>query len=136
MSIPKITSTHILSELEFSFSKSSGPGGQHVNKVNTKVGLRFDVAGSTILTEEQKELLVKKLSNKLTKEGVLVLSSQEARSQLVNKENVLEKLDKLLQSAFFIKKKRKPTKPTKASNRKRLDGKKRQSLKKANRQKP
>jgi len=136
VSIPKITSTHILSELEFSFSKSSGPGGQHVNKVNTKVGLRFDVAGSTILTEEQKELLVKKLSNKLTKEGVLVLSSQEARSQLVNKENVLEKLDKLLQSAFFIKKKRKPTKPTKASNRKRLDGKKRQSLKKANRQKP
>ena len=136
MAIPKIASTHILTELEFNFSKSSGPGGQHVNKVNTKVGLRFDVAGSTILTEEQKELLVEKLSNKLTKEGVLVLSSQEARSQLVNKENVLEKLDKLLHSAFFIKKKRKPTKPTKASNRKRLDGKKRQSLKKANRQKP
>jgi len=136
VAIPKIASTHILTELEFNFSKSSGPGGQHVNKVNTKVGLRFDVAGSTILTEEQKELLVEKLSNKLTKEGVLVLSSQEARSQLVNKENVLEKLDKLLNSAFFIKKKRKPTKPTKASNRKRLDGKKRQSLKKANRQKP
>ncbi len=136
MPIPKITSADILSELEFNFSKSSGPGGQHVNKVNTKVGLRFDIPSSTILSEEQKELLVEKLSNRLTKDGVLVLSSQEARSQLMNKEAVLEKLDKLLRSAFFIKKKRKPTKPTKASNRKRLDGKKRHSLKKANRQKP
>jgi len=136
MPVPKITSADILPELEFSFSKSSGPGGQHVNKVNTKVGLRFDVSGSKILNEDQKKLLIEKLSKKLTKEGVLVLSSQEARSQLLNKEIVLEKLDKLLQSAFFIKKKRKPTKPTRSSVKKRLDGKKHQSQKKANRQKP
>lgn len=134
--MPKITSDDILSELEFNFSKSSGPGGQHVNKVNTKVGLRFDIFGSKILNEEQKELLLEKLSNKLTKDGVLVLSSQEARSQLLNKELVIEKLDKLLQLAFTVKKKRRPTKPTKASNRKRLDSKKHHAQKKANRQKP
>ncbi|MCF6297519.1 MAG: aminoacyl-tRNA hydrolase, partial [Flavobacteriaceae bacterium] len=96
MPIQKVTSDVILKELEFNFSRSSGPGGQHVNKVNTKVGLRFDVSGSKILNEEQKELLMEKLANKLTKEGVLVLSSQEARSQLLNKELVIEKLDKLL----------------------------------------
>ncbi len=136
MSVSKITSVDILSELKFSFSRSSGPGGQHVNKVNTKVGLHFDIPGSSILLKEKKELLLKKLENKLTKAGVLVLSSQEARSQLANKELVVEKLDRLLQSAFTIKKKRKPTKPTKASNKKRLDGKKHHALKKANRQKP
>ncbi len=135
MAIPKISSTDILTELEFNFSKSSGPGGQHVNKVNTKVGLRFDIPNSTILSEEQKELLVEKLSNRLTKDGVLVLSSQEARSQLMNKEAVLEKLDKLLQSAFFIKKKRTPTKPTKASKERRLKNKKKQAEKKEGRRK-
>jgi len=135
VAIPKISSTDILTELEFNFSKSSGPGGQHVNKVNTKVGLRFDIPNSTILSEEQKELLVEKLSNRLTKDGVLVLSSQEARSQLMNKEAVLEKLDKLLQSAFFIKKKRTPTKPTKASKERRLKNKKKQAEKKEGRRK-
>ncbi len=136
MAIPKITLVDILSELEFNFSRSSGPGGQHVNKVNTKVGLRFDIYGSKILNEEQKELLLEKLSNKLTNDGVLVLASQEARSQLMNKELVLKKLDKLFKSAFFVPKKRKPTKPTKASQKKRLDSKKHQAKKKANRQKP
>ncbi|VAW27107.1 Hypothetical protein YaeJ with similarity to translation release factor [hydrothermal vent metagenome] len=135
MAIPKITSADILSELEFSFSKSSGPGGQHVNKVNTKVGLRWNIANSGVITEEQKLFLSEKLANKLTKEGVLVLSSQEARSQLINKELVIEKLDKLLQFAFFIKKKRKPTKPTKASKERRLKNKKQQAEKKEGRRK-
>ncbi len=135
MAIPKITLVDILSELEFNFSKSSGPGGQHVNKVNTKVGLRFNISDSGILNDEQKELLLDKLSKKLTKEGILVLSAQEARSQLLNKELVLEKLEKLLQSAFFIRKKRKPTKPTKASKEKRLKNKKQQAKKKEGRRK-
>ena len=133
---PKITSNDILKEIVFSFSKSSGPGGQHVNKVNTKVGLRFDVINSSVLSEEQKVLLLKKLANKLTNEGVLVLASQEASSQLANKELVLKKLDDLFVRAFKITIKRKPTKPTKSSVKRRLEGKKHQSLKKANRQKP
>lgn len=136
MSLQNVTSSDILKELEFNYSRSSGPGGQHVNKVNTKVGLRFDIASSSILTEDQKSLLLLKLSNKLTKEGVLVIASQEARSQLANKELVLKKLDLLFKNAFKIKVKRKPTKPTKASKMKRLDSKRHQSIKKANRQKP
>ncbi len=136
MSLQKITSTDILKELDFNFSRSSGPGGQSVNKVNTKVGLRFDVAGSTVLTAEQKEVILNKLGNKLTKEGVLVLSSQVARSQLANKELVMVKLDKLLENAFKVRIKRKPTKPTKGSVKKRLESKKHQAKKKANRQNP
>lgn len=132
----KITSKNILKELDFSFSKSSGPGGQHVNKVNTKVSLRFDVVGSLLLTDDQKTHLLKKLSSKLTKEGVLILNSQEARSQLANKGVVLEKLDKLLEQAFKVRIKRKSTKPTRASKERRLTNKKQHSEKKANRQKP
>ncbi len=136
MPVPKITSADILPELEFNYSKSSGPGGQHVNKVNTKVGLRFDVVNSNLLSADQKSFLIEKLANKLTKDGVLVLAAQVARSQLANKELVVQKLDKLLSSAFIIKKKRKPTKPTKASKERRLDSKKHHAQKKANRQKP
>lgn len=136
MPIVKVTSSIIFKELQFSFSKSSGPGGQHVNKVNTKVSLRFDIAESSILREEQRTLLLQKLENKLTKEGVLILTSQEARSQLVNKELVVKKLDLLFESVFKVEVKRKRTKPTKASKKKRLGDKKHLSLKKANRQKP
>ncbi len=135
VAILKITSADILNELEFSFSKSSGPGGQHVNKVNTKVGLRWDIANSGAITEEQKLFLFGKLANKLTKEGVLVFSSQEARSQLANKQKVIEKLDQLLAKAFAIKPRRKPTKPTKASKERRLKNKKQQAEKKEGRRK-
>lgn len=136
MPIVKVTSSIIFKELQFSFSKSSGPGGQNVNKVNTKVSLRFDIAESSILREEQRTLLLQKLENKLTKEGVLILTSQEARSQLVNKELVVKKLDLLFESVLKVEVKRKRTKPTKASKKKRLGDKKHLSLKKANRQKP
>lgn len=135
MSLQKITSSDIFKELEFSFSRSSGPGGQHVNKVNTKVGLRFDVPGSELINEDQKVRLLQKLKNKLTKEGVLVLSSQESRSQLVNKELVIKKLDLLFEGAFKVKVRRKPTKPTKGSKERRLNSKKQLSEKKANRKK-
>ena len=101
-----------------------------MNKVNTKVTLRWDVANSQLLDEEQKALLFKKLGKRLTNDGVLVLSSQEERSQLANKEDVQAKLDELLIKAFAKKKKRKPTKPTKASVEKRLEEKKKQGEKK------
>ncbi|MCB0504871.1 MAG: aminoacyl-tRNA hydrolase [Cyclobacteriaceae bacterium] len=130
MTVKKLTSDVISNELEFGFSRSGGPGGQHVNKVNTKVTLRWDVANSQLLDEEQKALLFKKLGKRLTNDGVLVLSSQEERSQLANKEDVQAKLDELLIKAFAKKKKRKPTKPTKASVEKRLEEKKKQGEKK------
>ncbi len=136
MGLTKITSVDILPELEFNFSRSAGPGGQNVNKVNTKVGLRFNIINSNILMDEQRDLLLAKWANKLTNDGVLLLTSQETRSQLMNKELVLKKLDDLLKAAFHIPKKRKATKPTKSSIKKRLNSKKHQAQKKAHRQKP
>ena len=135
MSMLKVTSSDIYKEIEFNYSRSSGPGGQHVNKVNTKVGLRFNVADSELLNEDQKVRLLQKLENKLTKEGVLVLSVQESRSQLVNKELAIKKLDSIFEEVFKQKIKRKPTKPTKASKQRRLTSKKQVSEKKANRKK-
>ena len=130
MATQKVSSDTISNELEYSFSRSGGPGGQHVNKVNTKVTLRWNIANSQLLEEEQKELLLKKLAKRITNEGELVLTSQEGRSQLANKIDAIAKLDKLLTKAFTVKKKRKPTKPTRASVQKRLESKKKQSEKK------
>lgn len=126
----------ILPELEFVASRSGGPGGQHVNKVNSKVILKWDVAGSNQLSDGQKETIVVKLSRRMSKNGVLALQEQESRSQRANKEKVVARLDALLQKAFTVKKKRKPTKPTKASVQKRITGKKRNAEKKQWRQKP
>lgn len=120
----------LANELDFSASRSSGPGGQNVNKVNTKVTLRFDVNGSQVLNDEEKEIISKKLSARLTKEGVLVLTSQNKRSQLQNKEDVVLKLEKLLSKAFEKKKVRKATKPSKGAVQKRITGKKLHSEKK------
>ena len=129
-----ISSELLLNELEFSTSRSSGPGGQNVNKVNTKVTLRWSVKDSALLTPGEKELLLQKLSSRLTTEGVLLLSAQEKRSQLQNKEEVLLKFDQLLKQALFKKKKRKATKPSKSSKQSRLDKKKKHSDKKKQRQ--
>ncbi|HEX5170435.1 MAG TPA: alternative ribosome rescue aminoacyl-tRNA hydrolase ArfB [Cyclobacteriaceae bacterium] len=123
-------------ELVFSTSRSSGPGGQNVNKVNTKVTLKFDVAHSEILSDEEKEIILKKLESKITTEGILVLSSQDKRSQLQNKEAVVLKLEKLLQRAFEKKKVRKATKPSKSSVQQRITKKKQHAEKKKWRQKP
>lgn len=117
-------------ELQFTTSRSGGPGGQHVNKVSTKVTLRFDVRNSNLLTQEQKAVLEERLRSKLTSDGVLVLSSQEKRSQLANRENVIAKFDRLMARAFTPRKSRKPTKPSKASIEKRLQEKKKLSEKK------
>ncbi|MCB0490941.1 MAG: aminoacyl-tRNA hydrolase [Cyclobacteriaceae bacterium] len=133
-SVPHIED--IKDELQFTTSRSSGPGGQNVNKVNSKVILRWDVANSLHLNEKQKDIILNKLKSRLTKEQVLVLQEQESRSQLVNKEEVIIKLKDLLKKAFVVKKKRKPTKPTKTSIQKRVKEKKLKGEKKQWRQKP
>ena len=122
-------------EIIFSASRSSGAGGQNVNKVNTKVTLKFDVKNSQHLNEEEKETILKKLSTRLTNEGVLILSSQEKRSQLQNKEAVISKFEKFIAKAFEKKKARRATKPSKGAVQKRIKEKKQRSEKKQWRQK-
>jgi ribosome-associated protein len=131
----KIDSELVLTELEFLTSRSSGPGGQNVNKVNTKVTAKFDVGNSQILTEEEKDVIREKLSSKITKEGFLMVSSQDKRSQLDNKQDALNKIDKLFERAFTKEKPRKRTKPSKAAKEERFKDKKQRSEKKQWRQK-
>lgn len=130
MQTRQVTSQLVASELEFVTSRSSGPGGQNVNKVNTKVTLRWPVVGSVILSAEERETITQKLASRITLEGELVISAQDKRSQLQNKEAVLAKLDELLTKAFVKKKKRKATKPSKGAVQKRIESKKKKSDKK------
>ena len=123
----------IIAEVHFKASLSSGPGGQHVNKVNTKIELRFYIDDSKLFSEEEKGILKEKLANKINNDGYLVLSSQSERTQLKNKEKAVEKFFLLLEKALKPVKKRKPTKPTKASKEKRLKEKHIQSEKKSGR---
>ena len=125
----------LIHELTFTTSRSSGPGGQNVNKVNSKVTLKFDVLHSSVLSQEQKELITKKLATRITTEGKLVLTSQENRSQIQNKEDVLSKLNDLLIKVFTLRKVRKATKPNKAAKHAREKSKKLRSEKKQWRQK-
>jgi|SRR5687768_11971883 ribosome-associated protein len=131
-----VTVSLLNKELAFTASRSSGPGGQNVNKVNSKMTLMFDVVRSEILTEQEKDVIVKKLASHLTKEGVLILTAQDKRSQLENKEAAIQKLDKLLVKAFVKRKIRKATKPSKTAVQKRITNKKQHSQKKQWRQKP
>ncbi len=129
-----VKNKNLISEVEFQTSRSSGPGGQSVNKVNTKVTLRFDIRQSRLLKENEKNRLLKALSNRTNKEGVLILSSDSQRSQIANKEKVVKKFKRLVDKAFQPKKKRIATKPSKASIQKRLEEKRQHSEKKQNRQ--
>ena len=122
-------------EIIFSFSRSSGPGGQNVNKVSTRAELRFPLANSPLLTPSEKETLLKKMPGKINSEGELILVCQTERSQLKNKEKVLEKFYTLLAKALTPVKKRKPTSPTRASKEKRLESKRIVSEKKQSRRK-
>jgi len=108
-------------EFLFSASRSSGPGGQHVNKVSTRIELRFDVPASLLLQEGEKNVIMSKLASRITKEGILLLVSQTERSQYDNKTKVIEKFYRLLEKALTPVKKRKPTRPTAASKAKRLE---------------
>jgi len=126
----------LIYELSFTASRSSGPGGQNVNKVNTKVELRFLLAQSKVLTEEQIQILTIKLESQLTSDGELLVISQATRSQLKNKEDAIEKFIELLEKALKPRRKRLATRPSGASVLKRLDSKKQLSQKKNLRKKP
>ncbi|MEI8004911.1 MAG: alternative ribosome rescue aminoacyl-tRNA hydrolase ArfB [Bacteroidota bacterium] len=123
-------------ELVFSASRSSGPGGQNVNKVSTKMELRFHVIGSALLSAEEKEMIMEKLGSRINKDGELLLVAQSGRTQLTNKEIVIEKFYSLLTRALTLRKKRKPTRPSKAAREKRLEDKRILSQKKEQRSKP
>lgn len=126
----------ISKELKFKAVRSSGAGGQHVNKVATKVVLQFDLVNSNGLSTEEKEILVRKLTNKISKEGALTLFSDKSRSQHLNKEFVTTKFFNLIIEKLKPTKIRRLTKPTKGSIIKKAENKKRHSLKKHLRKKP
>ena len=117
-------------EVRYRTSRSSGAGGQHVNKVSTKVELIFDIDASDILSEEEKTIIKEELANRISKDGLLTLNSDETRSQVKNKEIVFNRFLLLLEDALKPAKERKPTKPTKSSVERRLKDKKKLSDKK------
>ncbi len=129
-------SIHIpLSECEFAFSTSRGPGGQHANRNETRVMLRFDIAHSPSLTAEARERLLSALHSRLTKEGVLLINVQKSRSQIKNRETAVTLLQTILTDALKPRKKRKKRKASRASKERRLAKKKKQSQLKESRQK-
>ncbi len=137
MKDPKtIAQRDFLSELQFQTSRSSGPGGQNVNKLETRVTLRFNLQSSNVLSEEEKELLLKKWAKQLTNEGELLISSEAHRTQLRNKDEVIAKFRKAIEQAFTKPKPRKKTKPSKGAIEKRLTSKKNHSEKKDLRKPP
>ncbi|SHK62868.1 ribosome-associated protein [Desulfatibacillum alkenivorans DSM 16219] len=117
-------------EIDYEFVRSSGPGGQNVNKVSTAVQLRFDVANSPSLPEDVRARLEKIAYNRISASGVLLIDSRGTRSQLKNKEEALERLVRLIDLACRKPKVRKKTRPTLASRQRRLDSKKKRSRKK------
>lgn len=126
----------IISELSFKAVRSSGAGGQNVNKVSSKVVLTFDLKNSQALTEEEKLLVETKLASRLTTDAVLILNCDEDRSQIRNKEIVIKRFLTLIKDALFIPKERKPTRIPKSVIRKRIKDKKSISEVKKNRRKP
>ena len=126
----------IISELSFKAVRSSGAGGQNVNKVSSKVVLTFDLKNSQALTEEEKLLMEIKLASRLTTDAVLILNCDEDRSQFRNKEIVIKRFLTLIKEALFIPKVRKPTRIPKSVIRKRIKDKKSISEVKKNRRKP
>jgi ribosome-associated protein len=126
----------IVSEFSFKAVRSSGAGGQNVNKVSSKVVLTFDLINSKGLTEEEKTVLQTKIATKLTQDRILILTSEEDRSQLKNKQTVIKKCFRLLENGLKVPKVRKETKIPRSVKEKRLNAKKVMSVLKQNRKKP
>ena len=126
----------LIKELTFKAIRSSGAGGQHVNKVSSKIVLFFDVYNSGNLSDDEKELLLKNLQAKLTKENILILNCDESRSQHKNKEIAIARFLKIITEGLKVQKPRKATKIPRSVIRKRLESKKKQAFKKATRKKP
>ena len=136
MNLSEIRKAKLISEVKYAATRSGGPGGQNVNKVNTKVELRFNISNSIVFSSEEKERLINKLKNRINAEGELVLTAQSRRSQLANKEFVTELFFKLIEKSLVITKPRKKTNPTISSRLKRLETKKITGIKKQLRKPP
>ena len=126
----------IIKELQFKAVRSSGPGGQHVNKTSSAVQVSLDVVNSEILSESQKKRISEKLKNRISTDGILTLSCSESRSQHRNKAIGIERLITLIIKSLRVSKARKKTKPSRSSVEKRITLKKNNALKKANRKPP
>lgn len=126
----------LLQELTFKAIRSSGAGGQHVNKVSSKIELSFNLSTSEALTEIQKQRIQNKLKSRLTNDGVLILQCDESRSQHKNKELVIKRFFELIKASLVVSKKRIQTKVPKSVIKKRIKSKRNISEKKANRKKP
>jgi len=126
----EITKDTVISDenIVFRYSRSAGPGGQNVNKVNTRVTVLFDVAGCAALSEKQKERILRNLATRATKQRVIRVVSQRYRTQKANRTAALERLTELLRAALKTRPVRKKTKPPAWARQKRLDQKKRRSL--------
>ena len=131
-----MNSENLIKELNFKAIRSSGAGGQHVNKVSSKIVLTFDVFNSANFNEEEKEILLKNLRTRLSKENILTLTCDQSRSQHKNKEIAIKRFLEIISNGLKVKKTRKKSKPSKAAIRKRLEKKSLNALKKANRKKP
>ncbi len=130
------TLTLPLSELDFSFTRSGGPGGQHVNRNETKVELRWDITNSAIFNDRQRSLIQERLPQYITNDGILRLVSNETRSQHRNRQAVMQRLQNLVTEALRPRRKRRPTRPSAGVRARRIEQKRRRSEKKKRRRKP